>query len=197
MSFISIALGDWPKKTFVWVMLENVLPMFFSKSLMMSCLMFKSWSYFEFIFVHGVRVCSSCIDFHAAAQFCQHHLLKRLFFSPILYSSLLCWRLIDPSCLGLFLDSLFYSINPYVCFCTSTACFTACHNYCNFVILSEVGETSASCFFSPFRIILAIICLLWFHINNWIIFYSFVENVMDNLRGIALNLRLLWIVWQF
>ena len=29
---------------------------------MMSCLMFKSLSHFEFIFVHGMRVCSSFIE---------------------------------------------------------------------------------------------------------------------------------------
>ena len=31
--FISIALGDWPKKTLVWFMSENVLPMLSSRSL--------------------------------------------------------------------------------------------------------------------------------------------------------------------
>ena len=48
--FISIALGDWPKKTLVWFMSENVLPMFSSRSFMASCLRFKSfkifWVYF-------------------------------------------------------------------------------------------------------------------------------------------------------
>ena len=34
--FISIALGDWPKETFVRLMSENVLPMFFSRSFMVS-----------------------------------------------------------------------------------------------------------------------------------------------------------------
>ena len=38
--------------------------------------MFKSLSHFEFIFVHGVRVCSNFIDLHAAVQLSQHHLLK-------------------------------------------------------------------------------------------------------------------------
>ena len=31
--------------------------------------MFKYLSHFEFIFVHGVRVCSSFIDLYAAVQF--------------------------------------------------------------------------------------------------------------------------------
>ena len=48
---------------------------------MVSCLMFKSLSHFEFIFAHGVRVCSNVIDLHEFVQLSQHHLLKRLSFS--------------------------------------------------------------------------------------------------------------------
>ena len=33
---------------------------------MVSCLMFKSLSHFEFIFVYGKRVCPNCFDVHAA-----------------------------------------------------------------------------------------------------------------------------------
>ena len=47
-------------------MSENVLFLFSSRSFMGSCLIFKSLSHFEFIFVHGVRVCSSLTDLHAA-----------------------------------------------------------------------------------------------------------------------------------
>ena len=36
--------------------------------------------HFEFIFVYGVRECSSFILLHVAVQFSQHHLLKRLSF---------------------------------------------------------------------------------------------------------------------
>ena len=60
--FFPIALGDWPRKTLVWFMSENVLPMFSSRSFMLSCLIFKSLSHLEFIFVNGVRVCSNFID---------------------------------------------------------------------------------------------------------------------------------------
>ena len=49
-AFISVALGDWPEKTFVRLLSENVLPMFSSRSLIVSCLAFKSfkpfWVYF-------------------------------------------------------------------------------------------------------------------------------------------------------
>ena len=121
-------------------MSENVLPTFSSRSFIVSCLMSKSFSHFEFIFVHGVRVCSNFICLHAAVQLSQHHSLKRLF--PILYSCLLCQRLIDYRCVGFFLGSLFCSIDLYTCFCTNTTLF----DYCSFVILSEVWEGYASCF---------------------------------------------------
>ena len=81
--FLPFALGDWPKKTFVWSMAENVLPMVSSRGLMVSCPMFKSLSHF--IFVHGVRVCSMLIDLHAAIQFCHHLLLKRPSFSHFIF----------------------------------------------------------------------------------------------------------------
>ena len=40
--FISIALGDWPKKTLVWFMSENVLPKFSSRNFMVSCFIFEN-----------------------------------------------------------------------------------------------------------------------------------------------------------
>ena len=86
-AFISIALGDWPKKTSVCFMSENVLPMISSQSFMVSCLMFKSLSHSEFIFVYGERVCSNFIDLHAAVQLSQHNLLKRLSFSHCMLAS--------------------------------------------------------------------------------------------------------------
>ena len=119
-AFSSFTLRDWSKKMLLWFMRENVLPMF-SSSFMVSCLMFKSLNYFEFIFVHGERVHSSFIDFQAAVQFSQHRFLKRLF--PILYSCLLCQILIDCRCIGLLLGSLFCSIGLYASFCTSTKLF--------------------------------------------------------------------------
>ena len=84
-AFISVALGDWPETTFVRLMSENVLPMFSSRSLMLCCLMFKSLCHFEFIFVHGVRVCSSFTDVHATVQYSQHQLLKRLSFPHFIF----------------------------------------------------------------------------------------------------------------
>ena len=66
-------------------MSENALPMFSSRSFMVSCLTFKSFSHFEFIFVHGVRVCSSFVDLHAAVQVSQKYLLNKVSFSHFMF----------------------------------------------------------------------------------------------------------------
>ena len=58
---------------------ESVLPMF-SRSFIVSGLTFRSLNHFEFIFVNGVRKCSSFILLQVVDQFSQHHLLKRLSF---------------------------------------------------------------------------------------------------------------------
>ena len=45
--FTSIAWGDWSKKAFVQFMSDDVLPVFTSRSFMVSCLMFKPLSHFS------------------------------------------------------------------------------------------------------------------------------------------------------
>jgi len=59
-------------------MSESVLPKFSSRSFIVSGLTFRSLIHFEFIFVYGVRKCSSFILLQVVDQFSQHHLLKRL-----------------------------------------------------------------------------------------------------------------------
>ena len=61
-------------------MLESVLPMFSSWNFIVSGLTLRSLIHFEFIFVYGVRKCSSFILLQVVDQFSQHHLLKRLSF---------------------------------------------------------------------------------------------------------------------
>ena len=74
--FISISLGGGSKKNLLWLMSRSVLPLFSSKSFIVSSLTFR----FEFIFGFGVRECSNFILLHVAVQFSQNHLLKRLSF---------------------------------------------------------------------------------------------------------------------
>ena len=118
-AFISIALGDWPKKTLVQFMSENILPMS-SSNFMLSCLTFKSLHYFEFTFVYGVKLCS--LIYMLLSHFSKTTCWRDNLF-PTIYSCPLCQRLIDLKCVDLFLDSLFYSIEPYICFCANTILF--------------------------------------------------------------------------
>uniref|UniRef100_A0ABI7ZYX2 Uncharacterized protein n=1 Tax=Felis catus TaxID=9685 RepID=A0ABI7ZYX2_FELCA len=65
-------------KKLLWLKSEMFLPAFSSRILMASCLTFRSFIHFEFIFVSSVRQQSRFIFLHVAVQFSQHHLLKRL-----------------------------------------------------------------------------------------------------------------------
>ena len=121
--FISITVGDRSRKILLWFMSKSVLPVFSSRSFIVSGLTFRSL--IHFIFVYGVRECSNFIILHVAVQFSQHHLLKGLSFS-IVYSCLLCHRLVDHRCVGLFLGFLSCSINLYVCFGLVPYCFDDC-----------------------------------------------------------------------
>uniref|UniRef100_A0ABI7Z4T2 Uncharacterized protein n=1 Tax=Felis catus TaxID=9685 RepID=A0ABI7Z4T2_FELCA len=68
---------------------KRFLPAFASRILMASCLTFRSFIHFEFIFVYGVRKWSRIILLHVAVQFSQHHLLERLsFFHWIFFPAL-------------------------------------------------------------------------------------------------------------
>ena len=59
-------------------MLESVLPLFSSRSFIVSGLTYRSLIHFEFIFVYGVRKCSNFTLLQVAVQFSQYYLLKRL-----------------------------------------------------------------------------------------------------------------------
>ena len=52
-------------------MAESVLPMFSSRNFIVSGLTFRSLIHFEFIFVYGVRKCSSFILLQMVDQFSQ------------------------------------------------------------------------------------------------------------------------------
>ena len=49
--------------------MSSVLPVFFSKSFIVSGLTFRSLIHFEFIFVNGVSKCSNFILLHVTVQF--------------------------------------------------------------------------------------------------------------------------------
>ena len=78
--FNVITLGGGSEKMLLLFISESVRPVFSSKSLIVSGLISRSLTHFEFIFVYSVRRYSNFILFHVAVQFSQHDLLNRLFF---------------------------------------------------------------------------------------------------------------------
>ena len=75
-----ITLGGGSEKMLLSFLSESVWPMFSSRSLIVSGLIFRSLIHLEFIFVYGVRECSNFLLFHVALQFYQHHLLNKMSF---------------------------------------------------------------------------------------------------------------------
>ena len=117
-AFISLAFGDISSKKLLQLRSKRLLPVFSSRILMVSCLTFRTFIHFEFIFVYGVRQWSRFILLHVVVQFSQHHLLKRLY--SIGYSFLLHQRLVGHTFVGPVMGSLFYFTDPYVYFCANT-----------------------------------------------------------------------------
>ena len=77
---ISITVRGGSKRILLLFMSNSVLPMFSSRSFIVSGITFRSSTHFELIFVCGVGECSKLTLLHAAVQFSQQHLLKRLSF---------------------------------------------------------------------------------------------------------------------
>ena len=117
--------------------------MFSPRSCMVSCLMFikQFWIYF-------CAWCENVFWFHWFTCSCpvSPTLLAEETLFPILYSCLLCRRLIDHRCLGSLLSSLVSSTDLYVCFLYKyhTALITVALQYC----LKSWRVMPPACFFS-------------------------------------------------
>ena len=119
-------------------MSESVLPMFSSRSFIVYGLTFRSLMHFEFIFVYGVKKCSSFILLQVVDQFSQDHLLKRLSLLHCIASfvkdkvSIGVWiYLWDFYFVPLIYISVFVSV-PY------------CLDDCSFVVQHEVKQVDSS-----------------------------------------------------
>ena len=66
-------------------MSSSVLPVFSSKSFIVSGLTFRYLIHVEYIFMYVLRKCSNFILLHVAVQFSQHHLLNRLSLSHCIF----------------------------------------------------------------------------------------------------------------
>ena len=161
-------------------MSDSVLPMF-SRSFIVSGLMFSSLIHFEFIFVYGVR--KWFILLQVVDQFSQHHLLKRLSLLHCIFLPPLS-KISVHRCVDLSLGLLFCSIDLYFCLCTSTILFW-------WLQLCSISWSQAGWFLqfhSSFsKIALAIWGFLYFYTNSEIICSSSLKNTMGSLIGIALS----------
>ena len=114
-------------------MSKRVLPIFSSRSFMVSGLLFRPLNYFEFIFVYGIKkYSSSCPVFPTP-------LIEEIVFFSIVYSSLLCYRWNYHKCVGLNFWA-FYSVPLiYVSVFVPIPCF---FDYHSFTIYSEFRSIS-------------------------------------------------------
>ena len=111
LSFMSLALGDISGNILLLGICQIFLPMFSSRTFMVSWLMFKSFIHFEFILVYGVNWWSSFIFLHVPV-------LPTPFIEEAIFQIV-----IDHRDLGLFLGSLFCSIDLCVCYYASARLF--------------------------------------------------------------------------
>ena len=119
-------------------MLASVLPMFSSRSFIVSGLMFRSLIHFEFIFVYGDRKCSSFFLLQVVEQFSQHHLLKRLSFLYYIFLPPL-----SKMTIGTWIHLWAFYFVPLI-YISVFVPVTYCLNDCSFVVQPEVSQVDSS-----------------------------------------------------
>ena len=137
--------------------------MFSSRSFIVSGLTFRYLIHFEFIFVYGVRKCSSFILLQVVDQFSQHHLLKRfslihcIFLPPL--SKIRC-----PYVCGFISGLLFCSIDLYFCLCASTTLSWWLHHS---ILFYHLHSTYQYMILSYWLISIFIVAYSYSQLENW------------------------------
>ena len=121
-------------------MSETVLPMFSSQSFIVSGLTFSSLIHFEFIFVSGVRKCSSFTLLQLVDQFSQHHLLKR---SSFLHCIFFAFFVKDKVSIGAWIYLWAFHLVPLI-YISVFVPLPYCLDDCGFVVQSEVRQVDSS-----------------------------------------------------
>lgn len=126
------------------------------------------------------------IHFHSlyvALLFSQHH-----YPSSNIYSWVYHCKLLDYMYIGLFLCSLFCSIDPCFCFYANTILFWFLW-FCNIICVMP----------SALLFLLEIVSVIQFFCCTWILklffFLYFCENAIWILTELNWNYRLLWVIW--
>ena len=120
-------------------MSKSILPMFSSRSFIITGVTFKSLMHSQFIFVYDVRECSNFILLHVAVQFSQYHLLKRL--SAPLY--ILASFVKNKVPIGAWVYSWAFYLVPLV-YISVFVSVPYCLDDCSFVVYSEVRKADSS-----------------------------------------------------
>ena len=120
-------------------MSESVLPVF-SRSFIISGLTFRSLIHFEFIFVYGVRKCSSFILLHVVDQFFPAPLVKEVIFTPLY---ILASFVKDKVSIGtwIYLWAFYFVPLIYISVFVPVAYYL---NDCGFVVEPEVRQVDSS-----------------------------------------------------
>ena len=121
-------------------MSQSVLPMFFSRSFIVSGLIFTPLIHFEFIFVQGVRSVLISFFYMQLSNFSSSTYLRD-HLSPIVYSCLLCQKQGMYRCMALSLSFLCCSIGLYISFFVPVP---YCLDDYSFVVQSEVRKVDSS-----------------------------------------------------
>ena len=120
-------------------MSDSVLPMFSSRSFIVSGHTFRSLIHFELIFVYGVRKCSSFILLQLVDQLSQHHLLKIVF--SLLY--ILASFVKDKVSIGAWIYLWAFYFVPLI-YISVFVPVPYCLNDCGFVVEPEVRQVDSS-----------------------------------------------------
>ena len=168
-------------------MSSSVLPMFSSKSFIVSGFTFKTLIiHFEFIFVCGVRKCSNFILLHAAVPFSQHYLLERLSLPHCIFLPPLS-KIRQPQVHGFISGlSILFHWSMFLFLCQyHTVLMTVALQY-----NLKSGRLIPPAPFFSLKTALIIQGFLCSHKNCEIFCSSSVKNAIGNLIGIALNLQI-------
>ena len=92
---------------------HQVLPMFSSKSFIVSGLTVRSLTYFEFLFVYGIMKCFNFIFFTCSCPVFPAPLLEETVFSPLFSIAFFLIEKIDHRCMSLSLNFLSYCNDLY------------------------------------------------------------------------------------
>ena len=115
--------------------------MFSSRSFIVSGLTFRSLIHFEFIFVYGIRKCSSFILLQVVDQFSQHH-VKEIVFSPLY---ILASFVKDKVSIGVWIYLWAFYFVPMI-YISVFVPVLYCLDDCSFVVYPEVRQVDSSSF---------------------------------------------------